>query len=368
MRIRRLSSGSVLIQGQRKLRPHLSRRVAATIQTILGIAIVIVVLIGEPEIPTQGYSIELDFDSSRDSFSAVGTTREVFSEMFEFPGVTVNLTAQPSNDSFWFLTVSSQDPRALIIENSSGSFLMYFTRITLAGVRNWDFLEVQRTLYWFNVSSHQDDITVRLQNRKSHVYPALNLTSNVEQPSADIWAVATFFSLHSNSQIYFSGFDLVLKNETDIPTNLTGRFCLTINGFDLAYFGLSTSQITFPLQPGARIRWYNSPLSIEDANGVITAANGHQHEFQNGNLITTDAPRRVEIRVASLPYDYGHIVLRFDLDATKIRVSDMAGVTDVGRVSDNLITWDLWPGKWLNVVLIVFIVVSMPIVTWLHPE
>lgn len=335
---------------------------------VLGLVIIFVTLIGRPDVPAQGYSVELDFDSSSESFEAVSTIREIFVEKLEFPVAEVNLTAHPGDDSIWSFSASSQSPKLLVMENSSGSIAMNLTRVSSAGVRNWDYFVVQGTLYWFNASSFQADVTVRVQNRERHVYPELNLTSRTGGPSPDVWMFATFVPAGSVNRIQLSGRDFVVENETGALTNLSGESRLTLHGFDLAYFGLSTSQSTFLLHPGARVRWFGGALTIRDADGVVTAADGLQHRLENSTLLTKDPPRRVEFRVVSLPYDYGHIVLRFELDATTIQASDSTGPTNVGQRTVELISVDWWPGKTLNVALITLVATLMTILSWVHPD
>jgi hypothetical protein len=342
--------------------------VVTTIGTILGFIVVIVTLIGRPDVPTQSYIGEFDFNYKNPSFEGTATPSSLFIEKQDYPFPEVNLTAQWWRYSIWGFSIIALGPVPVLVENISGSFNVNFTRITALQVSGLDYFHVQSCGYWLNASTDNTDMKVHLEVNATLAYPIIRLTSNQPQSFADIHVSATFRPALAASRIVVSARDLTLQPETGSPLNLSGEVRLTFREFNVAYFWLTTEEGSLLLHPGSHFRWLDDSLSLQDVSGFVSASNGDERKFTNATLATLDAYRGVEFEVVALTGDHTHIVIHFILEATTLQVTDRDGTTIVGSQSNDLIQIDWWPGKSANIVIIIASMIAITILSWLKPD
>jgi len=156
-----------------------------------------------------------------------------------------------------------------------------------------------------------------------------------------------------SSRVALSAHNLSLQLATGELVNITGDAHVTFRSFELAYFWLSTQQHSFLLQPGTRLEFFWSGLTLYNASGYLEASNGDQRLFGNATVDTMSPPRSVELEVASRTDNYANLTLRLSLETTTVRVHDQRGETLVGQHNRDLIAIPGWPGNLPNILMVV---------------
>jgi len=344
----------------------LSKRGKAVLTTALGSVLVLVTLVGAPIVATQTYRGEIDFDYQNQFFGGNTSTTEAFVENLGYPFPYVNFTAEPTTDSVWGFSVTSRFPAAMRIENSSGVVSENFTRVSTIGIRNWEYFEVQDSVYWLNTTDHANPADLRISSDLRHAFPVLTITGS--ESSASVFTFATFRAAAPGSRIAVAGSDFEIERETSSAVNISGRARLSFEAFDFAYFWLTTSRHAFLLQPGARLLWFDSQLTFKDASGSVTSSNGDEARFFNATISTRDTPRRGVLEVIAFPGNALRIVVQFELEATVLAVMTPQGGSIVGSRSDDIFPISWWPGKWLNAIVVIAITIALMFLSWVKPE
>ncbi len=310
---------------------------------VLTFFIAVVAFIGPVEMRTQNYTGEIDLAPGDGILQGEAISADMRIEKATFPAATANLTFDPGKGGIWILIVSARTSSSLVMTNESGSISVEFTSMTAVGIGSLEYFTATNCFYWINSSAVAEPFRILIQEEPNYAFPVFTVESLPGNQAVSIPVVARFRPAVSPSEITVSVLGLSIHLNDRDTINSTGPTILTIGSYESAYLHFATVSHPFPVHPGARISWFDGPMTLSRVSGIVTSGTGEARKFLNASLRTLDIPRKVTFEMGPVPTDPQKLSMALEFEGTTVQVLDATGANIVGLPTQDLIPVPGWP-------------------------